>query len=117
MACHEIEQVREQIKQQIEYDVLAENEETGPLIEIVNIMTKVLCSVAATKRISGEDVPIALVKDAFLRLRANDIEGVISAFRDVGEPIQNPTAYITSMLYHAPDCAYMEAYNRMGGGA
>ncbi len=97
------------IREQIEFDILAEEGDTGLLTEIVNIMVKVLCSSSPTMRISGQDVPMELVKDAYRRLRPSDIEGVIWAYKAVEQPIQNPTSYMTSMLYHAPDSGMLVA--------
>ena len=107
----QIEGIRMSIRQQIEFDTLAEDGDTGLLTEIVNIMVKVMCSASPTMRISGQDVPMELIKDAYRRLRPSDIEGVILAYKAVEEPIQNPTAYMTSMLYHAPDSGMLLATN------
>ena len=115
MVHPQIERIRASIRQQIEFDILAENGDTGLLTEIVNIMVKVMCSASQTMRISGQDVPMELVKDAYRRLQPSDIEGVIWAYKAVEEPIQNPTAYMTSMLYHAPDSGVLLATNLIKG--
>lgn len=109
----QIERIRTSIRHQIEFDILAEDGDTDLLTEIINIMVKVMCSTSPTMRISGQDVPMELVKDAYGRLRPSDIEGVIWAYKGVEEPIQNPTAYMTSMLYHAPDSGMLVDINRL----
>ena len=108
-----VESLRENVKTQIEYDVLAEAENVGMIDEIVGIMVKVLSSTSPTIKISGEDVKTELVMDAYRRLRSGDIEGVINAFRAIEEPILNPTNYIRSMLYHAPDSGFLVAVNQV----
>ncbi len=111
MSRDQVKIIREKVKRQIEFEILAEECNSGMLNEVVNIMTKVLCSTAKALRIGGLHVPIALVQDAYLRLCPSDIESVIAAYMALEEPVQNPTGYMTSMLYHAPDSGVLLATN------
>ena len=112
-AGESVERLREDVKAQIEYDILAEGGNVEILNEIVSIIIKVLCSTAPSFKISSEDVKADLVMDAYRRLSAGDVEGVINAFKNVEEPLLNPTNYIRSMLYHAPDNGSLAAANQV----
>ena len=111
-ASDRVEKARRDVRTQIEYDILAEEENGGMLDEIVNIMMKMMLSRSKTVRIAGEDVDTALVKDAYARLRSGDIMNVISAYQAVEVPVANPTNYLRSMLFNAPDSGFLGEINR-----
>ena len=108
-----VENMRREVKAQIEYGILVEEENGGMLDEIVNAMVKVLLSPAKTIKIAGENVNTALVKDAYRRLRASHIEDVIAAYQAVEGRNLNPTNYIRAVLYNAPDSGFLAATNQV----
>lgn len=108
-----VEKARREVRAQIEYDILADDKTSGLLDEIVNVILKVMLSSSKTVRIGKENVSIELVKDSYRRLRAAHILNVIKAYKDVEEPILNPTNYMRTMLYNAPDSANMMVENQV----
>ena len=61
-------EVREEVKENIEYQRLAEQYGHKDADEILDLITDTLCSIRPTIRIGGKEIPIEAVKDRFWRL-------------------------------------------------
>lgn len=70
--------------------------------EFVNIILDALLSQSQSVRINGENKPRELVKANLMKLTYEDIEHVLTQFKEHGERIKKKTQYILSMLYHSP---------------
>ncbi len=70
--------------------------------EFVGIILDALLSQSQTVRINGENKPRELVKANLMKLTYEDIEHVLSQFKEHGERIKKKAQYILSMLYHSP---------------
>ncbi len=104
MRMDEIDSYRELIKENISYELLLrENPYDDELIDgYVELMVDVCCSSRPSIRISGEEIPTAVVKSRFLKLNKEHISYVMDSMRQNTTRIVNIRAYMLSALYNAP---------------
>lgn len=104
MRMDEIDSYRELIKENISYELLLrENPYEDELIDgYVELMVDVCCSSRPSIRISGEEIPTAVVKSRFLKLDKEHISYVMDCMRQNTTRIVNIRAYMLSALYNAP---------------
>lgn len=104
MRMDEIDSYRELIKENISYELLLqENPYEDELIDgYVELMVDVCCSSRPSIRISGEEIPTAVVKSRFLKLNKEHISYVMDSMRQNTTRIVNIRAYMLSALYNAP---------------
>ncbi len=95
--------VKEEIEEQIEYDVLAQRDYGGVLDEIVNLITDTYCSPESYVRIGKREIPIATVRQRLLMLTAEHIEYVINSLERNTTEIKNMRAYMLTSLYNSID--------------
>lgn len=97
------EDVIEDIRNQIEYDVLSERDYGGVLDEIVNLIADTVTSNAKAVRINQIYIPIDKVQCRFAQLTAEHIEYVISSLEKNTTEIKNMRAYLLTVLYNSID--------------
>lgn len=104
MRMDEMDSYRELIKENISYDLLLqENPYDDELIDdYVELMVDVCCSSRPSIRISGEEIPTAVVRSRFLKLTKEHIGYVMDSMRQNTTRIVNIRAYMLSALYNAP---------------
>ncbi len=102
------EEIRERIKEQIEYDILSERREYSKLDEILSIMTEVMCIQSPTVQIGKTEYPAAFVKHRFSQLDAGHMEYIHDRMEWTTARIKNIKAYLLKALFDAP--ATMEHY-------
>ena len=104
MRMDEMDSYRELIKENISYDLLLqENPYDDELIDgYVELMVDVCCSSRPSIRISGEEIPTAVVRSRFLKLNKEHISYVMDSMRQNTTRIVNIRAYMLSALYNAP---------------
>lgn len=90
------------VKEQIEYDVLADRFPYGIVESLLTLITDVLQSTAENIRIGGSDIPIRLVKERFRQLDRSHIEYAIDSLDNTTTKINNIRAYLLTVLYNAP---------------
>ena len=95
--------VKEEIEEQIEYDVLVQRNYGGVLDEIVNLITDTYCSNERYVRIGKRDISIATVRKRLLMLTAEHIEYVINSLERNTTEIKNMRAYMLTSLYNSID--------------
>ena len=105
------DEVENEIKFQIEYDVLAERDYGGVLDEIVRLMTDTYCCASDTVWINKRQIPIQTVRKRLLMVTAEHIEYVISSLEKNKSKIKNMRAYLLTTLYNSidtmeTDCLY-----------
>lgn len=98
----------DEVKEQIEFDILLEQEDAGLVNEIVLLMADTLRSTAPTLRVRGIDMPTAEVKQRLGSLNRFHVEYVLMAVRECTTEIRNIRAYLLTALYSAP--VTMESY-------
>jgi len=102
------EEAREQVMQNIEYDILCERYPPERLDEIVDIASEALCTRRAMFTLGKDTYPYALVKDRLLRLNASHIGYIIGCIDANTTEIHQIKPYLLKTLINAP--ATMESY-------
>ena len=96
--------VREEIKKQIEYDVMVQRCQTSQLDELVEIMLEVRMNLSPTTRFSRDEVyPTVYVQDRYSRLNAEHIEQVLDGIRENTSKVMHTKAYLMKCLFNAPE--------------
>ena len=92
----------EEIKRQIDFDILREKYPHEDIESLVALMADLLTSTAPTLRIGGNDLLAERVKARFRQLDSSHIEYVLEALRNTTTQIRNIRAYLLAALYNAP---------------
>ena len=95
--------VKEEIRDQIEYEVLLQRDYGGILDEIVNLITDTYCSPESYVRIGKREITIQTVRQRLLMLTAEHIEYVISSLEKNTTEIKNMRAYMLTSIYNSID--------------
>ena len=96
--------VREEIKKQIEYDVMVQRCQPSQLDELVEIMLEVRMNLSPTTRFSRDEVyPTVYVQDRYSRLNAEHIEQVLDGIRENTLKVMHTKAYLMKCLFNAPE--------------
>lgn len=100
----EIEDYRELILENIDYDILLERYpyDKDVLDGYVELMLEVCCSTREYVRICGQEVPTEVVKSRLLKLNGEHIGYVIDSLKNNTTKIGNIKAYMLAALYNAP---------------
>ena len=93
----------EDIRNQIEYEILAERGYGSVLDEIVSLLADTVTSAAETVRINQTNIPIDKVRWRFGQLTAEHIEYVINSLEKNTTEIKNMRAYLLTALYNSID--------------
>ena len=104
MSVTEIENYRDLILENIEYDYLCREFATyrEDLDEIVELMVETVCARRKTTRIAGSDFPHEVVRSRFLKLDCSHIEFVMECLRNNTTEIRNMKQYLLAVLFNAP---------------
>ena len=104
MSVSEIENYRELILENIEYDYLKQRAGfyQDELDEIVELMVETVCAKRKTTRIAGSDFPHEVVRSRFLKLDCSHIEFVMECLRNNTTEIRNMKQYLLAVLFNAP---------------
>ena len=95
---------REEIKKQIEYDILVQRCQPAQLNELVEIMLEVKMNLSPTTRFSRDEVyPTVYVQDRYSRLNAEHIEQVLDGIRENTSKVLHTKAYLMKCLFNAPE--------------
>ncbi len=104
MSAEEIENYREVIRYNIDYDVLVDDhpEDKNRLDEVVELLTETVCSTKKYIRIGGNDYPTEAVKARLLQLDMYHIKFVFDCMSKNKTKIRNIRQYLLTALYNAP---------------
>ena len=104
MSVTEIENYRELILENIEYDYLCREFATyrEDLDEIVELMVETVCARRKTTRIAGSDFPHEVVRSRFLKLDSSHIEFVMDCLQKNTTQVRNMKQYLLAVLFNAP---------------
>ena len=95
---------REEIKRQIEYNVMVQRCQPSQLDELVEIMLEVRMNLSPTTRFSRDEVyPTVYVQDRYSRLNAEHIEQVLDGIRENTSKVMHTKAYLMKCLFNAPE--------------
>ena len=104
MSVTEIENYRELIQENIEYDCLKQRYPLylDDLNEIVELLVETVCAKRKTTRISGADFPHEIVRSRFLKLDSSHIEFVMDCLQKNTTQVRNMKQYLLAVLFNAP---------------
>lgn len=104
MSVSEIENYRELILENIEYDYLCREFATyrENLDEIVELMVETVCARRKTTRIAGSDFPHEVVRSRFLKLDSEHIRFVMDSLQKNTTEVRNMKQYLLTVLFNAP---------------
>ena len=99
----EIFERREDIKAQIEYDLIADFSNREQLNEFVEIMLEVALSRSPTMKIGRDaEYPTAFVQQRFEQLNSEHIRKVLDGIQENTTRVWNTRAYLLAALFNAP---------------
>ncbi len=103
-AMDTIEALRQQIRQNINYDRLVSD--GGYLVkkyapEIYRLICDIVCIPQNVVRIARADCPYSLVRERFLQLTGEDVEYVVECMSRTSRRIDSIRAYLLTALYNA----------------
>lgn len=106
----EMDIYRNAIRDNIDYDILAENNPTHKdmLDEIVELMTETVCSKRETITIASDTHSVADVKKRFMDINSEHIQYVIECLNKNTTKISNIKQYLLASIFNAPNT--MESY-------
>jgi len=99
----EIFEKRDEIRDQIEYDLIVTPSNREQLNEFVEIMLEVALSRSPTMKIGRDaEYPTAYVQHRFEQLTSAHIEKVLDGIRENTTRVWNTRAYLLAALFNAP---------------
>ena len=103
MSVTEIENYRDLILENIEYDYLCREFATyrEDLDEIVELMVETVCARRKTTRIAGSDFPHEVVRSRFLKLDSEHIRFVMDSLQKNTTEVRNMKQYLLTVLFNA----------------
>lgn len=104
MSVTEMEEYRDLILENIEYDYLCREFDTyrEDLDEIVELMVETVCARRKTTRIAGSDFPHEVVRSRFLKLDSEHIRFVMDSLQKNTTEVRNMKQYLLTVLFNAP---------------
>ncbi len=102
ITADEIDTMTQQIKENIDYDILKEKYTDGMLDELVSVMAETICGNFKTVRIGGNDFAREVVKSQLLKINSEHIEYVLDCIKKNTTKIKNIKAYMLTCIYNAP---------------
>ena len=104
MSVTEIENYRELILENIEYDCLKQRYPLylDDLNEIVELLVETVCAKRKATRISGADFPHEIVRSRFLKLDSSHIEFVMDCLQKNTTQVRNMKQYLLAVLFNTP---------------
>lgn len=102
IGCDSIQEVKELILENLEYEIIRERFDHERLDEIIDLMVETLCSTKETINIAGDEYPAQLVKEKLLRIDSMHIQYVFDCLEKTTTYIRNIKRYLLATLFNAP---------------
>lgn len=96
------EDLTEEVKEQIDYEMLCHYYPYDDPDCMLQLICEVLCSTAPYIKIEGVNMPASKVQSRFRKLSFEHVAYVLDAFRENTNKINNIKAYFLTALYNAP---------------
>lgn len=105
----------DQIKQLFDYDIMIQDNQyrQQDIDSVMNILYTTMNTTKATIRIAGEDKPSMVVIGKLMKLHKESIMYAIEKFSEQTERIKNPTSYMLTILYNAPEQFNLDIQNQV----
>ena len=97
-----IDEIRQKVHAQIEYDILAQEYGEEKVAEISELMLEVYCTETETLKIGRRNIPTTLARERLQMLNSAHIEYVFESLRASPANIKNIKAYLLECLFNAP---------------
>ena len=107
-----VEQVRQEVREQICYDVLVQSVDQELLDELVGLIVETLCDKAQALRIGSHDYPAELVQERMRQIDSFCLEYVCTSLRKSNPSIRNIKQYLLMALFNAPVTMSHYYYNK-----
>lgn len=103
----------EKIKKLYEYEIMTfdNSSHVNTIDTVFSILHETVNSTRPTIRVNREDKPAEVVKAKLLKLTREEIMFVIRQFNKQPVKIQNPTSYLLTQLYNAPEQMQLDIAN------
>lgn len=99
----DLQTLREEIREQIDYDILKKCSNPELLDELVEIMLEVaMCCTSSIRFSRNTEYPTELVKHRYRQLTYEHIETVLDGITECTSRIRNTRAYLLTALFNAP---------------
>ena len=104
-----------EIKQLFDYEIMSYD---NPLMKndidaVMEMLHTAMNTKKSTIRISGEDKPTMVVIGKLMKLHKESILYSIEKFKEQTERIKNPTAYMLTILFNAPEQYHLNIENKV----
>ena len=107
-----VEQVCQEVRQHVCYDVLEQSVDQELLDELVGLIVETLCDKARTIRIGSHDYPAVLVQERMRQIDSFCLEYVCTSLRKSNPSIRNIKQYLLMALFNAPVTMSHYYYNK-----
>ena len=107
-----VEQVCQEVRQQVCYDVLEQSVDQELLDELVGLIVETLCDKAQVIRIGSHDYPAELVQERMRQIDSFCLEYVCACLRKSNPSIRNIKQYLLMALFNAPVTMSHYYYNK-----
>ena len=102
IGCESIDEIREMVLENIEYECIKYRHNREELNEIVDLMVETLSSTKDIINVSGVDYPAKLVKEKLLKINSLHIDYVFECLQKTTSYIRNIKRYLLTTLFNAP---------------
>lgn len=102
IGCDSVEDVREKVLKNLEYDYIKHDHNREQLDEIVDLMVETLCSTKDIINVAGDDYPAQLVKEKLMKINSQHISYVFECLSKTTTYIRNIKRYLLATLFNAP---------------
>lgn len=105
----------DQIHQLFDYDIMVQDYplRQNDIDSVMSILYTAMNTTKSIIRIAGEDKPAMVVIGKLMKLHKESIMYAIKQFSGQTERIKNPTAYMLTILYNAPEQFNLDIQNRV----
>lgn len=105
----------EQIRELFDYDIMVLDYplQQNDIDSVMSILYTAMNTTKSIIRISGEDKPAMVVIGKLMKLHKESIMYAIKQFSGQTERIKNPTAYMLTILYNAPEQFNLDIQNQV----
>ena len=107
-----LEQVCQEVREQVCYDVLVQRMDQELLDELVGLIVETLCDKAQALRIGSHDYPAELVQERMRQIDSFCLEYVCTSLRKSNPSIRNIKQYLLMALFNAPVTMSHYYYNK-----
>jgi len=109
----------DQIYELFDYDTMLKEhpDQQSDIDSIMNILHTTMNTTKATIRIGREDKPSMVVIAKLMKLHNESIMYAIDKYQEQTERIRNPSSYMLTILYNAPEQYYLDMKNQANNKA